>query len=87
MPRVGQVKSVSGRRVCDLVSVGVIARSFPPGLVDEVVAGCGRTEERSRSLPGSHDGVFRDWDGVAFGGLLYRCVVVDDRWDGVDRVV
>jgi len=24
---------------------------FPPGLVDEVVAGCGRTEQRHRSLP------------------------------------
>jgi len=50
MPRAGQLKLVSDRRLSDLVSVGVIARSFPVGVVDEVVAGCGRTELRSRSL-------------------------------------
>jgi hypothetical protein len=42
---------VSDRRLSDLVSVGVLTRTFPPDLVDEVVAGCGRTEQRSRSLP------------------------------------
>jgi hypothetical protein len=35
----------------DLVSVGVLTRVFPPGLVDEVIAGVGRTEQRNRSLP------------------------------------
>jgi hypothetical protein len=35
----------------DLVSVGVLTRTFPPALVDEVVAGVGRTEQRHRSLP------------------------------------
>ena len=35
----------------DLVSVGVLMRTFPPGLVDEVIAGAGRTEQRHRSLP------------------------------------
>lgn len=35
----------------DLVSVGVLTRTFPPSLVDEVVAGCKRTEQRNRSLP------------------------------------
>jgi hypothetical protein len=34
-----------------LVSVGVLTRTFPPALVDEVVAGCKRTERRNRSLP------------------------------------
>ncbi len=42
---------MSDRRLSDLVSVGVLARSFPPELVDEVIAGCGRTEQRHRSLP------------------------------------
>jgi hypothetical protein len=42
---------VSDRRLSDLVSVGVLTRTFPPALVDEVVAGCGRTEQRNRSLP------------------------------------
>ena len=35
----------------DLVSVGLLVRVFPPVLVDEVIAGVGRTEQRRRSLP------------------------------------
>ena len=35
----------------DLVSVGVLTRVFPPGLVDEVIEAAGRTEQRNRSLP------------------------------------
>jgi hypothetical protein len=33
------------------VSVGVLTRTFPPELVDEVIAEQGRTEQRHRSLP------------------------------------
>ena len=51
MPRAGWVKPETDRRLSDLVSVGVLTRVFPPGLVDEVVAGAGRTEQRHRSLP------------------------------------
>ena len=51
MPRSGWVKPVSDRRLSDLVSVGVLTRVFPPGLVDEVIAATGRTEQRHRSLP------------------------------------
>jgi hypothetical protein len=35
----------------DRVGIGVLTRSFPPDLVDEVVAGQGRTEQRARLLP------------------------------------
>ena len=42
---------MSERRLSDLVSVGVLSRTFPPELVDEVIAECGRTEQRNRSLP------------------------------------
>lgn len=31
--------------------MGVLTRVFPPGLVDEVIAASGRTEQRNRSLP------------------------------------
>ena len=31
--------------------MGVLTRTFPPALVDEVIAGAGRTEQRNRSLP------------------------------------
>ncbi|MEN2514710.1 IS4 family transposase [Gordonia polyisoprenivorans] len=51
MPRAGWVKPESDRRLSDVVSVGVLTRTFPPDLVDEVVAAAGRTEVRSRVLP------------------------------------
>ncbi|HEY6424715.1 MAG TPA: IS4 family transposase [Pseudonocardiaceae bacterium] len=51
MPRAGWRKPESDRRLSDLVSVGVLTRVFPPGLVDEVIAQVGRTEQRHRSLP------------------------------------
>ena len=51
MARAGWVKPESDRRLSDLVSVGLLTRVFPPGVVDEVIAECGRTEQRSRSLP------------------------------------
>jgi hypothetical protein len=51
MARAGQLKPVSDRRLSDLVSVGLLTRVFPPEVVDEVIAGCGRTEQRHRSLP------------------------------------
>lgn len=51
MPRAGWVKPESPRRLSDLVSVGLLTRVFPPDVVDEVIAECGRTEQRHRSLP------------------------------------
>ena len=42
---------MSDRRLSDLVSIGVLMKTFPPGVVDEVIAECGRTERRHRSLP------------------------------------
>ncbi|MCA1836902.1 MAG: IS4 family transposase [Actinobacteria bacterium] len=51
MPRGGWKKPETERRLSDLVSVGVLTRVFPPALVDEVIAGVGRTEQRHRSLP------------------------------------
>src|SRR5665213_3217171 len=51
MPRAGWKKPESDRRLSDLVSVGVLTRVFPPGLVDAVIADVGRTEQRHRSLP------------------------------------
>lgn len=40
-----------GDRFSDRIALGVLTRVFPPELIDEVVAGCGRTEQRSRLLP------------------------------------
>ena len=50
MPRSGWVKPASDRRLSDMVSVGLLTRVFPGDLVDEVIADCGRTEQRSRTL-------------------------------------
>jgi hypothetical protein len=44
------VKPTSDRRLSDVVSVGLLTRVFPPSLVDDVIAECGRTEQRSRTL-------------------------------------
>ena len=51
MPRPGWRKPESDRRLSDAVSVGVLTKVFPPEVVDEVIAACGRTEQRRRSLP------------------------------------
>ena len=51
MTRSGWVKPVSDRRLSDLVSVGLLTRVFPAGVVDEAIAAAGRTEMRHRALP------------------------------------
>ncbi len=51
MPRGGWRKPESDRRLSDLVSVGVLTRVFPADLVDEVIEGAGRTQQRHRALP------------------------------------
>ncbi|MDA8265761.1 MAG: IS4 family transposase [Actinomycetota bacterium] len=51
MPRPGWRKPDSDRRLADAVSVGVLTKVFPPEVVDAVIASCGRTEQRRRSLP------------------------------------
>ena len=51
MPRAGWVKPKTESRLSDFVSVGLLMKVFPPGLVDEVVSAAGRKELRQRSLP------------------------------------
>src|SRR5680860_1132026 len=51
MPRAGWVKPKTESRLSDFVSVGLLVKVFPSGLVDEVVAAAGRKEQRVRSLP------------------------------------
>lgn len=51
MPRAGQFKPSTPTRLSDLVSIGVLTRVFPPGLVDEVIAATNKTEKRHRALP------------------------------------
>lgn len=65
------------------MSVGVLERVFPPGLVDEVIAGCGRTEQRRRALPARsmayfamgmalhQDGSYEDVLGLISDGMAW----------------
>ncbi len=51
MPRAGWVKPRDDQRLADHVALGVLTRTFPPELVDEVVRATGRAERRHRLLP------------------------------------
>lgn len=45
------MKPADDQRLSDHVAVGVLTRTFPPSLVDEVVAAVGKAERRQRLLP------------------------------------
>src|SRR5215210_1536214 len=73
----------AGIRLTDHVSLGVIARTFPPGEVRQVLAETGRASERERDLP-AHVMVYY---AIALG--LYassgtrevlRCLLEGLRW-------
>lgn len=51
MPRAGWRKPETEQRLSDHISIGVLTRTYPPDLVDRVVAATGRTEARHRLLP------------------------------------
>lgn len=51
MPHPGQVEPETGERLSDRIAVGLLTRTFPPELVDRVVAECGRSGLRTRLLP------------------------------------
>ena len=77
MPRSGWKKSESDRRLSDLVSVGLLERVFPPGVVDRVIAECGRTEQRRRSLPARSMAYF------AMGMALHAEGSYEDVWSAL----
>ncbi|MEU4449665.1 IS4 family transposase [Actinosynnema sp. NPDC050801] len=51
MPRPGQVKPETDARLSDRIAIGLLTRSFPPELVDRVIAEAGREGQRDRLLP------------------------------------
>ena len=51
MPRAGQLKPPLGERLSDRIAIGLLTSTFPPELVDRVVAEAGRRQQRSRLLP------------------------------------
>jgi hypothetical protein len=51
MPRAGQVKPPVQERLSDRIAIGVLTSTYPPALVDQVIAETGRAEQRQRLLP------------------------------------
>lgn len=51
MPRPGQLMDPAADGLSDRIAIGLLTRTFPPHLVDRMVAECGRVERRSRLLP------------------------------------
>jgi Insertion element 4 transposase N-terminal/Transposase DDE domain len=51
MPRRDHAKSTMRGRLSDRIAIGVLTRTYPPELIDEVVAATGRAEQRHRLLP------------------------------------
>ena len=51
MPRAGQLKPPADERLPDRIAIGLLTVTFPPELVDRVVAETGRVQRRSRLLP------------------------------------
>ena len=51
MPRAGQRRPPTGERLSDRIAIGVLTRTYPAELVDQVVAESGAQERRQRLLP------------------------------------
>lgn len=51
MPRPGQLKASMENNLSDRIAVRLLVHTFPPDLVDHVVAQYGRAEQRRRMLP------------------------------------
>src|SRR4029453_9036019 len=51
MPRGGQTRPPVVPRLPDRIAIGVLTRTFPPELVDRVIAKTGKAEQRQRLLP------------------------------------
>lgn len=70
MPRSGWTKPRSDRRLVDVVSVGLLAKVLSEGVVDEVIASYGRTEQRKRQLTARSMVYFAMGNAVALRWVL-----------------
>ena len=77
MPRVGQLKPSAVDRLPDRIAVGVLTATFPPALVDEVLAATGRVEKRHRLLPAR----------VVVYFTLAMCLWSDEGYEEVARLL
>jgi hypothetical protein len=78
MPGVQQATPAGQPRLSDRVAIGVLTRTYPPALVDRVLAECGRVERRHRLLP-ARLVVYYVLALALFAGVAYeevlRCLV------------
>jgi hypothetical protein len=78
MPGVQQVVPAGQPRLSDRVAIGVLTRTYPPALVDRVLAQTGRAERRHRLLP-ARLMVYYVLALALFAGVAYeevlRCLV------------
>ena len=77
MPRAGQVKASGDERITDRIAIGVLTSTFPPALVDEVLAETGRVERRHRLLPAR----------VVVYLTLAMCLWADEGYEEVARLL
>src|SRR2546429_7617346 len=77
MPRPGQVKPPAGERLPDRIAVGLLTVTFPPELVDRVVAETGRVQRRSRLLPARGVGYY----------VLAMCLFFGQGYEEVARLL
>jgi Insertion element 4 transposase N-terminal/Transposase DDE domain len=77
VPRAGQLKPPTDERLSDRIAIGTLTRAFPPELVDRVVAGSGRTQQRSRLLPAR----------VVVYYVLAMCVFAGQGYEEVMRLL
>ena len=77
MPRAGQVKASDDERITDRIAIGVLTSTFPPALVDEVLAETGRVERRHRLLPAR----------VVVYLTLAMCLWADEGYEEVARLL
>src|SRR5438477_12442201 len=73
----------AGSRITDYISLGVIARTFPPEKIRTVLAETGRASQRQRELPG-HVVVYYVialalFMQVSYGEVL-RCLLEGVQW-------
>jgi Insertion element 4 transposase N-terminal/Transposase DDE domain len=77
VPRAGQLKPPTDERLSDRIAIGTLTRAFPPELVDRVVAGSGRTQQRNRLLPAR----------VVVYYVLAMCVFAGQGYEEVMRLL
>lgn len=67
----------SDERLPDRIAIGVLTKTFPPGLVDEVLAATGRAEQRKRLLPAR----------VVVYFVLAMCLFSREGYEAVTRLL